>query len=176
MPVALPQLHATGPPWNASMHWLLLTCCTRQAHQRGAKPAHVASLLITCLMRSSMCTDPTSSEACATARQLVDLIAAAGPDVVIDIDNALCRESLQVIGARAALSSRFWPLTHAWARASVHTVALSAASLRAHAELALPAKHAHAARASHVRAVHLARACGNGDPSGRLYWRRLGRL
>lgn len=31
--------------------------------------------------------------------QLVDLLAEAGPDAVIDIDNALCRESLQVIGA-----------------------------------------------------------------------------
>ena len=32
--------------------------------------------------------------------QLVDLLAEAGPDAVIDIDNALCRESLQVIGAQ----------------------------------------------------------------------------
>jgi len=38
---------------------------------------------------------------CVPALQLADLIAEAGPDAVIDIDNALCRESLQVIGARA---------------------------------------------------------------------------
>jgi hypothetical protein len=107
MPVALPQLHATAPPWNASMRWLLLTHCTLSAHQRGAELANGASLLFTCLVRPIMRADPTLSEACAPACQLVGLIDAAGPDVVIDIDNALCRESLQVIGARAVLSSCF---------------------------------------------------------------------
>ena len=37
--------------------------------------------------------------------QLVDLLAEAGPDAVIDIDNALCRESLQVIGAPPVLQA-----------------------------------------------------------------------
>lgn len=37
--------------------------------------------------------------------QLVDLLAEAGPDAVIDIDNALCRESMQVIGAPLMLQA-----------------------------------------------------------------------
>ena len=37
--------------------------------------------------------------------QLVDLLAEAGPDAVIDIDNALCRESLQVIGPPSELAA-----------------------------------------------------------------------
>ncbi len=45
---------------------------------------------------------PNIRSACA---QLVDILRTVGPDQVVDIDNALCRESLDVIGAPCAFQA-----------------------------------------------------------------------